>query len=239
MRALLTVAFWAAVWQTVAAVVDVPLLLPGPIQVAGALGRLIQEQSFWSLVGLTLGRVLLGFALGALVGFLLAVGTFFVPVLDILLSPAVRVIRAAPVSSFILLCMLWLRSGIVPGFIAALMTMPIVWQNVENGLQNTDEKLLEVSRVFRMSRFRSFCCVYIPSVWGYFRAACVTSMGMAFKSGVAAEVLCQPKRAIGTQLYYAKIYLETENLFAWTAVVVGFSIILERLLILLLNRAKK
>jgi NitT/TauT family transport system permease protein len=65
----------------------------------------------------------------------------------------------------------------------------------------------------------------------YFRSACVTALGMAWKSGVAAEVLCQPRKAIGTQLYYAKIYLETENLFAWTAVVVLLSILMEKLFV--------
>ena len=53
---------------------------------------------------------------------------------------------------------------------------------------------------------------------------------------MAAEVLCQPKLAIGTQLYYGKIYLETDRLFAWTAVVIVLSVLLERLLRRLLRQ---
>ena len=53
-------------------------------------------------------------------------------------------------------------------------------------------------------------------------------MGLAWKSGVAAEVLCIPPLAIGTQIYGAKLYLEIPDLFAWTAVVVALSLALER-----------
>lgn len=237
-RVLLAAAFWAEVWQALAMLVDLPLLLPGPVAVARTLGGLVQEGPFWSLVGLTLGRILLGFFFGACVGFLLAVGTNFVPLVDVIFSPAIRVLRAAPVSSFILLCMLWIRSGLVPALIASLMTIPIVWENVTMGFRNTDEKVLEMGRVFRMGRGKLFFRIYLPSVLGYFRAALITSMGMAFKSGVAAEVLCQPKLSVGTQLYYSKIYLETENLFAWTAVVVSLSVVMEHLLRYILRENK-
>ena len=239
LRILLAAAFWAAVWQIAASGIGLNLLLPGPVQVVKALSVLAGEGQFWGMVCLSLLRILLGFLLGLLFGFLLAVGTYFVPVLDLLLTPAIRVVRASPVTSFILLCMLWLKSSFVPAFIAALMVMPIVWENVTQGFKNTDIRLLEMAKVFRMGRVKTFLFVYIPSAAGFLRAACVTSMGMAFKSGVAAEVLCQPRMAVGTQLYYSKIYLETENLFAWTALVVVLSILMERLLMRLMHISKK
>ena len=61
----------------------------------------------------------------------------------------------------------------------------------------------------------------------YFASGCATGLGLAWKAGVAAEVLCQPKLAIGTQLYRAKITLETPDLFAWTLVVIALSFVLE------------
>ena len=61
-------------------------------------------------------------------------------------------------------------------------------------------------------------------------------MGLAWKSGIAAEVLAQPNRAIGSNLYYSKIYLETSNLFAWTIVVVLLSLIIEKLIAYIIER---
>ena len=227
--------FWLLVWQLAAKAVDLPLLLPGPGVVLRALGALAVEGKFWAQVGLTLLRILGGFVLGAAVGFLAAVLTEFVPLWGTLLAPAIRVVRATPVASFILLCMLWMKSGFVPAFIAGLMVLPVIWGNVAEGFRQTDRQLLEMTKFFGMGRWRTFWFLYIPSALPYFRAACLTAMGMAWKSGVAAEVLCQPKRSIGTGLYYAKIYLETPNLFAWTAVVIALSILVEKLFTRLLG----
>ena len=69
--------------------------------------------------------------------------------------------------------------------------------------------------------------VYIPSVLPYFASGCSTALGLAWKSGVAAEVLCQPRLAIGARLYGAKITLEMPELFAWTIVVIVLSLLLE------------
>lgn len=233
---LLAVVFWAAVWQLVSMAVDLPLLLPGPALVLNALGTLAVEFEFWGLVAMTLLRILGGFLLGAAAGFMLAVLTEFVPFCGDVLAPAIRVVRATPVASFILLCMLWMKSSFVPAFIAGLMVLPVIWGNLSEGFRQTDVQLLEMAQVYGMGRIRTFFLIYLPTAMPYFHTACVTGLGMAWKSGVAAEVLCQPKRAVGTQLYYAKIYLETENLFAWTAVVVALSVLVERLFVLATNR---
>lgn len=52
-------------------------------------------------------------------------------------------------------------------------------------------------------------------------------------------MLCQPRLAIGTQVYRAKITLETPDLFAWTAVVIALSFLLEYALGLLFRRLGK
>ena len=69
--------------------------------------------------------------------------------------------------------------------------------------------------------------------------ACTTGLGFAWKSGIAAEVICSPDRAIGTELRDAKAYLETPEVFAWTVTVVLLSVLLERLLLQLVQRSKK
>ena len=60
-------------------------------------------------------------------------------------------------------------------------------------------------------------------------------MGLAWKAGIAAEVLANTRNSIGGQIYGAKIYLETADLFAWTAVVVVMSVLLERLMLRLIG----
>ena len=66
--------------------------------------------------------------------------------------PAVRVIRAVPVVSFILFVLLWTRRGLVPVVVSALMVLPVVWGNVSRGIRETDPRLLEQARALRFSR---------------------------------------------------------------------------------------
>ena len=242
---LLPPAFWLGAWQLCAFLVDRhvqgrgnELLLPYPATVLAALVRLAGTSAFWGTVAATLGRILAGMALGPALGGLLAALTFLSPWADRLLSPAIRIIRATPVVSFILLILLWTGRDRVPVVISALMVLPVVWGNLSRGLRETDPQLLELARAYRFSPLKTIKLIYLPSLRPFFLSAVTTSMGLAWKSGVAAEVLCLPLPSIGTQIYNAKLYLEVPDLFSWTVAVVALSLMLEKLLRALLRTRK-
>ena len=237
-RVLLPVLFWLGVWQLAAAAVGQELLLPGPAAVGRRLLELAAGAVFWQTALASLLRIFGGLLLGVALGALLAGLTAWVPLLDWVLTPAVKVVRATPVASFILLVYLWVERGRVPGLISALMVLPVVWGNVTRGLAETDPRLLELARAYGFGRGRTLRRIYIPSVLPYFASGCRTALGLAWKAGVAAEVLCQPQNAIGTQIYNTKYYLETPSLFAWTLVVIALSFLLEWAVGGLLRRAE-
>ena len=57
---------------------------------------------------------------------------------------------------------------------------------------------------------------------------------MAWKAGIAAEVICTPNASIGKKIYETKIYLETPEFFVWTICAILFSILLEKIFLKLL-----
>ena len=63
-----------------------------------------------------------------------------------------------------------------------------------------------------------------------------TALGLAWKSGVAAEVLAVPLHSIGANVYRSKLYLETTDLFAWTVTVILLSMLISKLLCVLIKR---
>ena len=237
-RVLLPGRVWLGVWQLAAAAVGQELLLPGPAAVGRRLLELAAGAVFWQTALASLLRIFGGLLLGVALGALLAGLTAWVPLLDWVLTPAVKVVRATPVASFILLVYLWVERGRVPGLISALMVLPVVWGNVTRGIAETDPQLLELARAYGFGRGRTLRRIYIPSVLPYFASGCRTALGLAWKAGVAAEVLCQPQNAIGTQIYNTKYYLETPSLFAWTLVVIALSFLLEWAVGGLLRRAE-
>ena len=231
--------FWLGVWQIAAWAVGQPLLLPGPLAVGGRLLALAGAADFWLSVGATLGRVFLGLLWGALAGAALAFATHFSPWADRLISPAVRVVRATPVVSFILLVYLWTPRTAIPWVIAGLMVLPVVWGALSTGLRSLDGKLLELARAYRFSRWKTLRLIYLPGLRPHLSAGLLTAFGLAWKSGVAAEVLCPPDRAIGARIQQAKLGLETADLFAWTLAIVALSLLLEGLLRRALERGRK
>ena len=212
------------------------LLLPGPLAVLLRLGELASTLPFWRTLGVSLLRIACGVLGAVLLGTLLAALTARFPALGALIRPPLAVVKATPVASFIILALLWMGRDLLPGFIAALVVLPTVYANVSAGIAALDPALLEVARVFRLSPGRRLSRIYAPGVLPWFVSALRSSLGMGWKAGVAAEVLTVPARSIGRQIYESKLYLETVDLFAWTAAVVLLSLGLETLLTALAKR---
>lgn len=230
--------FWLAVWQLCALAMAQPLLLPSPVAVAARLGALAITADFWVVVAGSMARILTGYLLGLALGVLLAVGTSLSPLARVVVALPMGIIKATPVVSFAILALLFVRGGWFSVVIALLMVLPLVWGATDTAIAATDRQLLQMAQAYRFGRSRTVRYIYLPSVLPHLAAAARTALGFAWKAGVAGEVIGTPKGAIGTQLYNAKVYLETTDLFAWTVTVILLSLLLERGVTLLLSRLR-
>ena len=228
LRGIVAAVFWAAVWFAAAALTGSELILPSPVSTFGRLFSLAAESEFWKSVGMTLVRVVLGMICGCAAGILLAVFASLSDIISSVLSPAVSVVRASPVASFIILVMLWLGNRATPSVISALMVLPVVYVDVLTGLSEVKKEYTEVAAVFGFRRKDLILKVYLPSLRPYLYSALKNSVGLSWKSGVAAEVLSLTPLSIGRNIMAAKNYLETPDLFAWTLTVVVLSILIEK-----------
>lgn len=223
--------FWLGIWALVSFRVNSELLFPTPSSVISALFELASTSEFWVTASFSLLRVVAGIIISLVVGSLLAVLTERSKVLGALLSPVLGVVKSTPVASFIILALLWIDRNTLPLYITSLIVVPIVWSNVSEGIRSVDKDLVDVAKIYKFSVFKKITKLYVPSVAPFFMAACKSSLGMAWKAGISAEVLSTPKYAIGTELYFSKTYLETPTLFAWTAVIIVLSVIIEKLFV--------
>jgi len=233
---MIPAAFWLLVWWLCAALVGKELLLPTPAAAFRALLTLAGTGAFWRSVLWSLGRVCLGFLLGAGLGTLLGAATAASRWCTLLLSPALRAVRTVPVVAFILLLYFWLPTGRVPVAVSALMALPVAWRAAEQGAGAADPRLLELAAHYRLTSWRTFRLIRLPAALPALSAGWETALGLSWKSGVAAEVLCQPKWAVGAGLQTSKATLDAPGLFAWTAVIVAMSLLTEWLFQLVLRR---
>ena len=145
-------------------------------------------------------------------------------------APAMALMKSVPVACFVVLALIWAGASQLAVVVSVLVVAPIVYENVCDGVRSTDVRLLEMAHVLRVPPLRRLSAIYLPQVWPYFRAACASGMGMAWKAGVAAEIIAIPAGSMGEALYGAKIYFDTADLFAWTLAVVCLSVLFEKAL---------
>ena len=236
------VLFWLLAWQGAAMALAAAfphgeLLLASPVSVLARLVSLAGTGAFWAAVGRSAAAILGGFVLSCVLAIALAALSARVQAVGELLAPLVAAVKAVPVVSFIILALVWLDSDSLALFISALMVFPPIYLNVLAGIGAADRHLLEMARVFRVPFRRQLWGIWLPAVLPYFRSAVSLGLGLCWKSGAAAEVIGLPEGSIGEALYTAKVYFQTGDLFAWTAVIVAISVLFERLFLRLVDAA--
>lgn len=225
---LLAAVFWIGVWQIVHIAVGSSIIVASPLETFRRVFTLGLTVEFWIFTLNSIGHILLGFLLAVAVATPLAALTARFELLHRLFSPFLKLIRATPVASFIVLALFWLSKEGVPSFIAFLMVVPLIFSNLSEGFSNIDPHLLEMAEIYRFSFLKKARLIYLPSLMPYFVSACSVGLGFAWKSGVAAEVIALPEKTLGLEIYNAKVYIETVDLFALTFVIIMISIVMEK-----------
>ena len=238
-RVLLIAAFWLFVWWLAAYLFGNDLLFPSPLTVLEAFGKLLGTAEFYLTTLRSLGNILAGLLIALTTATLTAALTHRLPFARALLTPLMTVIKATPVASFIILALIFIGAASVPSFITVLIVFPVVWTNLDEGLSKIDPSLSELATVYRFSYLKRLKLLILPSVKPYFLSACRTSLGLAWKAGIAAEILAMPPRTIGTEIADAKAYIEVPEMFAWTLTVILLSLLIEFTLVTLLERLGK
>ncbi len=235
-KVLSSILFWIALWQIIYLLINNDILVASPVLVFNRILEIIFEEEFWGVLFFSLLRMFLGFLLAVFFGIILSILTARFEIIDIIMSPILLVIKTTPVISFIVLALVFINSTYVPIFISFLMVVPIVWSSIRQGIKETDIKLIEMSNVFRLSRYEVIKKIYMHYIMPYFIVALKTGLGFAWKSSITAEVISNARHSIGSKIYEAKIYMETVDLFSWTIIIIILSFILEKILIKFLSK---
>ena len=236
MRKALFILFWLVVWQVAAVWIDNRILLVGPVQVLRVFVQNMAQPDFLKTVFYSFARIGLGFFLALLVGLALGTVGYRYPIVQELSAPVMTTLKSIPVASFVVLLLIWFGSSKLSFFISFLIVFPNVYVNTISGLESADAKLLEMAQVFGMGRLSRVFYIYRPALMPYLGSCLKISLGMSWKSGVAAEVIGLPAYSLGERLYMSKIYLDTAGLFAWTLMIVTISFLFEKAVILLVKK---
>ncbi len=225
---MIIAAFWVLVWQLAASLVNNRILLVGPLETLETLAKQVSLGTFWLTVGSSLLRIGTGFTAGFALGLLLAAASGRFSLAEEVLSPLMSLLKAIPVASFVVLFLIWWRSGVLATAVSFCIVLPNIYVNTLEGIRHVDRRLLEMAQVLRIPAWNRFFYIYRPALKPYLDSAIRICAGMSWKSGVAAEVIGIPALSVGEQLYLSKIYLDTAGVLAWTAVTILASALCEK-----------
>jgi len=211
------------IWKIISIKISAEIILPSPEDVLIRLTEISKSKIFWESIFKTTTRTLYGFTLSFGLGFITGIACGNSKRVSAALSPLISVIRAIPVMSIILVAMIWFRTDMVPVFVCFLMIFPIITANVSQGISEVDRSLIDMASAFKLSKYNILFHITIPSTIPFVLAGVRASVGVAWKSVIAAEVLSQPVKAIGTGIQFSQMNLETAEVIAWTVIAVILS----------------
>lgn len=236
LKTLAAAAFWIGLWWVVSLVYGMDFILPSPVTTLRELIKNIADASFWASVLWSTSKILCGFLLSVFLGFLLSVLGIRFKFIRLLFDPFCSVIRAVPVASFIILVLVTFSSKNVSLVISFLMAFPVVYSTLVGGTDAANEKLLEAARVFKMGFIRKLRFIYLPELKPFLTSALSVGCGLAFKSGIAAEVIGYPKGSVGEAMYLSKVAFDMPLMLSYTVVIVIVSVCIEKAIKLLLGK---
>ena len=228
--------FWLIAWEIADRLINNRIILVGPTHILMALAEQVQQSDFWITCGASFLRIAIGFILSFLGGFLLALVCYKYKLVRDFLEPVMIMLKTVPMISFVIMLLIWVGNQALTVYLSFLIVLPIIYTNTLQGLESVDVQLLEVAQVFHLAKWKKFLYIYRPAFMPFLLSASKLALGMSWKSGIMAEVIGTPKPSIGREMYAAKTYLQTSNLFAWTIVVVILSVLFEKVFMLLLKQ---
>lgn len=227
--------FWLIVWQVVAMIVNNPILFVTPFQMVKTLLNLLQQFEVWVSIFKTCSSVVLGFLLAFVGGFILAYLSYKHLIIQHFIAPIIATFKAIPVASFIVIVLVWSSSAQLSLIISTLIGLPLVYTILLEGFNTIDVKLLEMANVFNVSSLKQFKHITLSEIAPFLYSGVQVTLGYCFKSGIAAEVIGLPLHSLGAGLYQAKVYFATDELFAYTALIIGLSYLLEKTMVALVR----
>ena len=202
-------------------------ILPGPDDTLSSLISIAGKPDFFTALGITLFRGLIGFLSAFIAAVLIGIPAGLHSGFDAGFKPILITLRSTPVVAIILLALIWFKAEQVPVFIGFLTMFPILAINISQGIRETDPGIIQMAHLYKIKRRRILTGVYLPSILPYLFSGISTAAGFGWRSVIIGEVLSQPRYGIGAMMQDAQSYLLVSEVIAWTVIAILVSAVFE------------
>ncbi|WEO77831.1 ABC transporter permease [Cryobacterium sp. SO2] len=217
-------------WQAVVSIFQIePLVLPGPIPVLDALWSQVQSPVIWSATWVTFQEAMVGFAVGAAAGIVLAIALAESDTLYRLANPYIVAFQAVPKVALTPLFIVWFGFGIWSKvvLIAAFVFFPVM-VNMYAGLRSTTDEEEELMRVSHATRWQRLKHLRLYKSLPFLFAAFEASFVLCLTGAVFAELLGSGTSVgLGTMLQMYTARLDVAGMFGIITLLALFGVLLD------------
>ncbi len=223
-------------WHLAALMKGNELIFPGPLAALDALRELVTDSGELRQAGHTLGRVVVGFAVGSALGVLIALLLGSIRVVGESLEPVVHFLRSITPVAWVVPATIWFGVGEAAlRFIVVYATLFPVVLNTLAGMAETPENKRRMAQSMGAGPFRTYLTVVVPNAVPYILTGMRLALGYSFMSVVGAEMVAG-NDGLGYLIYQARLFLHTDTMFAGIVVLGLVGLASDRLLLVLFRR---
>jgi NitT/TauT family transport system permease protein len=205
-------------------------LLPSPGRVLQGLINIIRGGEVWVHVWASLYRIGLGFVAACLVALLAGFFIARVRLASMVVRDITAILNSTSVFVWIVLAMIWFGlTDRAPIFTTFMITLPVMLSNIIEGVENVDRKLLEMSRVYKLSELDRFMHITVPSSIPYLVAGMKVGFALGLRVSVVSEIF-GVTTGIGYMMNFSRDTLRTDMVFVWALVLIVVMVVVDNLL---------
>ncbi|GAB3801080.1 ABC transporter permease [Humibacter antri] len=206
--------------------------LPGPIGVLQDYGTLIANGTLLPDIGMSLIRVLIGFAIGSVIaiplGFLMG---WYAPVRAVL-EPWTQFFRMIPPLAIIPLAIVLLGIGEIPKvFVITLAAFLVAIVATFQGVISVDKTLVNAGRVLGAGDWVIFRRIVVPASVPFIMVGLRQALGAAWATLVAAELIAA-QAGLGYMMQHAQTFYDLPTIFVGLITIGVLGLIMDQLLLL-------
>ena len=218
-RRFISILFLILIWEIISRIIGDKIILPSPSDVAESI-KYHASQDLFHHVYITLLRVFVAFFLAMIIGSVIGIAMGRKKKLDDYLDGWLILALNVPALVTIILCFIWFGLNEVAAVLAvAVNKIPTVTVILREGTKAIDEKLVEVGKIYKKSRFEIIKEILIPQLFPYFISAARSGLALIWKIVLVVELLGR-SNGVGFKIYEFFSMFDITSILAYTVVFV-------------------
>jgi NitT/TauT family transport system permease protein len=209
----LSIVSMVLLWHVISTTFFAPAFFPPPGLVFETLVKMLRSGELVTHVGISLQRILLGFAIGSIIAAPLGLLMGSNRIIRTLLEPYINFFRFVPAIAWLTPVVIWFGIGETSKVLIIIYTtLFIVMINTIVGVSNIAPNKMRAAACLGASSIQLFLYVTLPASLPFILTGMRLAMGNSFATVVSAEMLAA-ESGLGYLIFNSRLWMATDQIF--------------------------